>query len=352
MKRERNFEALRTVSMFFIIVIHCLTHGIGGGYGFKATSPITLFNVLFSDFLLIFSSIAVNLYVMISGYFLVDLNFKPSRIARTWIYTCFYSCLIPIVFMTLQIIPFDLVVLGKGFFPISTDAYWFVTQYIGLLILSPFITMVVRQLTYRQYLFLLTGGAFLCVSIIQDFPLAKRFHVAHGNSVWFFAYLYIIAGFIKYHLKRIPFAHLLTLIVFLIILIMGCEVFYGYHGSEIKLYWLDHNALPFILTVLVFILIRQLKVPNNCFWNPFVKFAPYTFGVYLIHDHLLVREWLWTTLSIPSYCEDILYPFIVIGLCSAIFVICVIIESARKRLFSLFKIDTIIAKVDRWSFYS
>ena len=30
MKRESNFEVMRTLAMFFIVVYHCLTHGVGG----------------------------------------------------------------------------------------------------------------------------------------------------------------------------------------------------------------------------------------------------------------------------------------------------------------------------------
>ena len=89
--------------------------------------------------------------------------------------------------MSLGLKPFNIVTLGKSLFPLSTDAYWFVTQYIGLLILSPFLVIMLRHLTYRQYIGLLIGGAFVCLAIIPDFPLGKRFHVAHGNSLISFA---------------------------------------------------------------------------------------------------------------------------------------------------------------------
>ncbi len=350
MKRESNFEVLRTVAMFFIVLYHCLTHGIGDGYGFNCNHPITLANGLFSDFILVFSSIAVNLYVMISGYFLVDKNFKFSRIVRTWTNTCFYSCVVTLVFTAFQFIPFNLISLGKSFFPVSTDAYWFVTQYIGLLILSPFLTIIARQLSYRQYIFLLVGGAFLCLSIIPDFPMAKRYHVAHGNSVWSFAYLFFIAGFIKLHLKNIRMASLLMMTLVLILLVFFCEVVGGYSNGMIHLYWLNYNGIVLILSVVVFILVRQMNVPDNRFWNTLVSVAPYTFGVYLIHDHLLVREWLWSAISIPSYCDNALFPIIVIGLCIVIFLVCSMIDAVRKKLFSLLRIDYLISKTDRWNF--
>lgn len=349
MKRESNFEVLRTIAMFFIVVYHCLTHGVGEEYGFSLSHPISLSNVLFSDLMLVLSSIAVNLYVMISGYFLSDLNFKPSRIVRIWISACFYSCAITLVFMFLSIIPFNIISMGKCCFPISTDAYWFVTQFIGMLLLSPFLAMIVRQLSYHQYIFLLFVGAFLCLSIIPDFPLAKRFHVAHGNSVWSFAYLFLVAGFIKHHLTRFFCTRLLLLTILMCLLLLGCELYMGYQNDYIHLYWFDYNGIPFVLSVLVFIFVRQLKVPESMFWNFLVRFAPYSFGVYLIHDHLLVRDWLWSTISLSNYCDRVFFPFIVIGLCFALFVICAIIDALRKRSFALLRIDNLIVEVDKWA---
>lgn len=352
MRRESNFEVLRTIAMFFVVVYHCLTHGVGGGYGFSMTNAVSFTNFIISDFMLVFSSIAVNLYVMISGYFLVDLDFKLSRIVRTWTNALFYSCIITVLFVTFQLVPFNITTLGKSFFPISTDAYWFVTQYLGLLILSPFLALIARQISYRQYLFLLIGGAFICLSIIPDFPLGKRFHVAHGNSVWSFAYLFFIAGFIKHHVKKQDTARLMAMIIFVTLVLLVYEVVLGYQGDLIKLRWLDYNGVPFILSVLVFLMVRQMAVPENWFWNLLVKAAPYTFGVYLIHDHLLVRDWLWTTLSLRSQCDTLVFPLIVIGLCLAIFAICACIDAIKKRLFAVCMIDNLIAKVDKWSVYS
>lgn len=350
MKRETKFEVLRTVAMFFIVVYHCLTHGIGDNYGFNTDSPITLSNVLFSDFMLIFSSIAVNLYVMTSGFFLVDLNFKASRIVRTWAYACFYSFIITVLFMALAAMPFNAISVGKSLFPISSDAYWFVTQYIGLLILSPFLAVLARQLTCRQYVVLLIGGALICLSIIPDFPLGKRFYVAHGNSVWSFAYLFMMAGFIKHHLKRVPMGRLSMIVVSLIVLILVCEVIGGYKNGSISLYWLNYNGLVLILSVVVFVLVRQLQIPARGLWHLFVKAAPYTFGVYLIHDHLLVRDWLWNMISLSSYGDKLVYPIIVIGICLVIFVVCTAIDAVRKKLFAVIGIDKFITKVDKWSF--
>ena len=350
MKRERHFEVMRTFAMFFIVIYHCLTHGVGGEYGFSTLHPITLVNLTFSDLLLVFSSISVNLYVMVSGYFLADLDFKMSRIVRTWIIACFYSFAITILFMSIGIIPFSIISIGKSLFPLSTDAYWFVTQYIGLLIISPFLAMLVKQMTYRQYLGLLIGGAFICLSIIPDFPLGKRFHVAHGNSVWSFAYLFLIAGFIRHHLKELPSVKLIASIIFVTLIIFGFELFFGIQDRSVHLYWFNYNGIPFILSVLFFIFVKQLHIPETGIWNMLVRLAPYTFGVYLIHDHLIVRDWLWNAMSLLTYCDKMAYPLVILGLCLVIFAIGAMIDDIRKKLFSIFRIDGLIAKVDNLSF--
>lgn len=347
--RESNFEVLRTVAMFFIVVYHCLTHGVGSGYTFSAHSPISLTNFVFSDFMLVFSSISVNIYVMISGYFLCDLNFKASRIVRTWLNACFYCCLVTVLFMCFSLAPFSVVTLGKSFAPISTDAYWFVTQYIGLLILSPFLSLIVRNLSYRQYVWLLIGGAFICLAIIPDFPLAKRFHVAHGNSVWSFAYLFFIAGFVRHHLKRIPMSKLLVSFIIVTLITMAVEIYYGSTNGALYLCWLDYNGLPFVLSVIVFVMIKQTQFSNNWLVNILVKAAPYTFGVYLIHDHLMMRDWLWTKAGLSSFCNQWAYPLVVIGLCVLIFLIGVLVDSFRKRLFDLLKVNTYMTKLDTWA---
>lgn len=350
MERERNFEVLRTLAMFFIVVYHCLTHGVGEEYGFSNVHPASLSNLLFSDFLLVLSSVAVNLYVMISGYFLIDLNFKMSRIVRTWVISCFYLFFISALFMSLDIIPFNIVTIGKSFFPISTDAYWFVTQYIGLLILSPFLSIMLKQLTFRQYIGLLIGGAFICLAIIPDFPLGKRFYVAHGNSLLSFVYLFVVAGFIRHHLKQQPMKKLVTVISVVVLITLACELIVGTHHHISHLVWFDYNGLPFILSVLIFILVKQVQVPNTILWNSLVRLAPYTFGVYLIHDHLLVRGWLWSTFSLTPQCEEWVFPLVAIGICLLIFLICSLIEAIRKKVFEISRFDRLITKTDSWHF--
>jgi len=169
--------------------------------------------------------------------------------------------------------------------------------------------------------------------------------------VWSFAYLFLIAGFIKHYLKRISMGRLLVAASFLTFLTMGCEMFFGYQNDSVFLFWFNYNGLPFLLSVIVFIIVRQMQIPDSGLWKTLVKLAPYTFGVYLIHDHLAVRGWLWSSISLSSVCNQWIYPFVVVGLCCLIFIAAAFLDGLRKKLFTFLGIDRLISKVDRWSFY-
>lgn len=332
--------------MFFIVVYHCLTHGVGSKFFFNTDDVVSLTNVIVSDLLLVFGSIAVNLYVMTSGYFLSDVSFKFSRIIRTWVNACFYSFCIPLLLMLISVTPFDIMTLSKSFFPLSSNTYWYVTQYIGLLILSPFLSILARNMAYRQFIGLLVGGAFLCMAVIPDFPLGKHYYVAHGNSVWSFSYLFMVAAFIRNYVEKISNIILISAICLLTIVIWICELVGGLQNEMLHLYWLDYNGLVTILSVLVFIIFRQMQIPVSWFWNMVVRIAPYTFGVYLIHDHLMLRDRLWPAINISSLRDLWTFIPIVFAICLLIFLTCVVFDAIRKILFSFCHVDSVIGKCD------
>ena len=76
-----------------------------------------------------------------------------------------------------------------------------------------------------------------------------------------------------------------------------------------------------------------------------VKVAPYTFGVYLIHDNTIVREWLWRTFIPDTFSYPMIFYSMVLAV--AIFVACLIIDFLRSKLFVLFRIDTLIQNLSK-----
>ena len=83
MQRESGLEALRILAMLVIIVHHYSVHGVwpGGGIGVQVTL----------DLLSLFGKVGCNLFVMISGYFLVCGRFKSRSLLRTVAENTFYG---------------------------------------------------------------------------------------------------------------------------------------------------------------------------------------------------------------------------------------------------------------------
>lgn len=87
LQKERNssFELLRIISMFLIVMHHYSVHG-----GFDFMIPFSM-KLYFVQCLVMGGKLGVNLFVLISGYFLCKSDFKWKRIIKLEVEVIFYS---------------------------------------------------------------------------------------------------------------------------------------------------------------------------------------------------------------------------------------------------------------------
>ena len=90
-KRNPNIELLRIISMMMVLVLHCLSWG--GALDYR--SGIQLYVYWWLEALAI---VAVDIFVLISGYFLVESKFKVKNVFKiaisgVWIYSVFFTCI-------------------------------------------------------------------------------------------------------------------------------------------------------------------------------------------------------------------------------------------------------------------
>ena len=78
-------ELLRIICMILIVAHHL---GVHGHYGNMQISPLNKFVILL---LKSGGKLGVNVYMLISGYYLVNSSFKLSRLINTLALTLFYS---------------------------------------------------------------------------------------------------------------------------------------------------------------------------------------------------------------------------------------------------------------------
>ena len=161
-QRSVNLDLLRILAMLFIVMYHFFIHGVMHQHttpeqGFFVTvdsSPIEKINFFLSQMLMVVVSTGVNLFVMISGYLLIQKKeLRAKSLIKLWFKVLLYSLTIAIVFCLAGGGSKYLVL--KSLLPLTTNQYWFMLPYFGLMLLAPFIARLISTLTQKQYALLL-----------------------------------------------------------------------------------------------------------------------------------------------------------------------------------------------------
>lgn len=354
--RETNFEVLRSLIMFFIVVWHSLVHGMNFVKMMNITktmpvdlnSFISVFNYLSTGVLMTVTSVAVNCYVLITGYFMINCGFKWNKILHIWVQTAFYSFLIALIVKVTGLESFGYGGLLFSAFPVWNGEYWFVTKYLGLVALAPFLAKMPQVLSRKEYE---TG---LLVMFILNIYLSPYFSYGDiyggGSSLLWFIFLFFVGGYIRLYN---PFTRykgqfgkwfLLCCLLFSAVYVVKDFLLYYIKGQvpDLGLGPFRNNSYEFFTAVLLFLWAKYHTFSSSSIVRFLVKIAPFTFGVYLIHDNNHVRNWLWETLDLTQFSGSCWLLFILLGISIAVFLICILLDYGRSRLFQLFHVKDIL----------
>jgi len=281
-KRQSNIELLRIILMLMIISHHILVHGFGlehlTAQEYKIDSN-TYVELVFNSFLVI----GVNCFVFISGFFGIKFNLK--KVISIVVKAVTYSVSLYLVFCMLSKVEFSIGAFIKSFFPISTNLWWFVTTYVGLYFLSPFLNAGVEKLDYRGLWIVLVGYFVLnCMSSFMFGGISKD-----GYHIFHFIFLYLLGRFMRVNKITVKNPLLVVLFcTFIIGLLVSVSMFLHRTSLAWHLFYYN-NPLIVLSAIALFFLFIDLKINNNGFVN---GLAQCVFGVYMIHDYPLVRVFL------------------------------------------------------------
>ena len=169
--RNSNIELLRIFAMFAIVISHnAMVCGI------DSTKMPLCFNRVFLESMRL-GKLGVAIFVMITGYYMCKTKFKLSRIVSIVLQTLFYSITFFIVFCIVDRNNFDLKNLTYSFFPIITSKYWFVTAFIILSLIIPFLNPVINSISKQKMRVLIIILAFF-THLHRHFLILMHFHMA------------------------------------------------------------------------------------------------------------------------------------------------------------------------------
>ena len=138
--RQSNFELMRIISMFMILVWHIFLYGVN----MDTAAP----NIkLMFDFFRAIMVVHVNSFILVSGYFLVNSSFKMSKLLKINDSVVFYKIVIYLIFAYLGLASVDSISILRNFFPLDLENYWFIRIYMIMYIFSPFYNIFLNSIS-------------------------------------------------------------------------------------------------------------------------------------------------------------------------------------------------------------
>lgn len=334
--RHNGIDLLRILLMLFIVIGHCFTHT-----NLRKLLPFLSDKWLFTWAAQTITVCAVNCFILITAYFMADKNFKSGHIAKLWLKTWVYSVLITCIFWTFKLTPFSVKMTVGTLLPVLSNIWWFITCYILLYILSPFINVGLSNLKNRQFNLLM----FLIVLIFYVLPLFAfffpPFDSSEGMGIIGFITLYITGFYFAKRKFNLPVKKGIFYLILNNIIIFGSKITltaftqkYNIHAGT-GLFYHYNTVFQLVNAVLLFLIFKQInfkKLGGLIFY-----FSSGVFAVYLIHEHPLVRNLLWQTGLKEILLKSSLFGYILLVLTIPfiIFLACIFIDKLLD--FILFK---------------
>lgn len=353
--RNQGLDLLRIICMLMVVTLHYYGHGcLVGDQLVPGTTNWFLGNLLYP-----FSLVAVNCVVLLSGYFQCTSRFKLKRMVSTWVQVAIYSVGLYIA-AKLLFGGFSVSALLKNALPVVTDQYWFVTAYLLMYMVSPFLNCMIRAMGKHLH--------FLCCCILLGI-----FSVAHnmayiydfgdvdgGYTFLWFCILYTVAAYIRLYVPVEGKHHKWGLLTYaLCALGVGLARFVAHYVTTWLLgapmltsFFYSYNSILVVpASIGLFMAMRTVKVEGR--GAKLVGFfAPLAFGVYLIHDHPAVRPSLWSFLKPYDFAGSVWMIPYAVACATGIFLVCCMVEWLRQWIFRLCRIDwainTVSDRVQSW----
>ena len=319
--RQSNFELLRILAMFLVIVIHAdfLSTGLPSPEEYYADwLPVTT-KVLFESI----SIVCVNVFILISGWFGIRPSFKSfSQFA--------FQCLFFYVGLYLLfLIKGDAELSIRGIAQclcLTKEDDWFIKAYIGLYVISPILNKFIE--TSGEKVFRNTLIAFYIFHTLYGCSSSARF-IYHGYSAFSFIGLYLLAAYVRrYGIVFYKWGGVIYLASVVLNTIGYIQQYYTHQSLPVLNY---DNPLVILGALGLLLYFKNLEIGYSKVIN---WLGASSFAVYLFHGNPFIMRKVFIP-SMQFFYENYsgLSCLVVMGAALAgIFLLAVLLDQPRKWL--------------------
>lgn len=354
-QRNASFELLRMISMCMVIVLHALDKSkilasTEGGV-----------NHIISWILESLCIQAVNVYVLISGYFLVKSRFKTTRLVELICQVLFYSVIGLFVGLSFNLFEPGYInnyTLFEFFFPIHANKYWFITKYIIMYLFSPVLALAVNKMSQKK-LSLIIIFLVIYESVVKSISPIIFVPDNLGYDALWFMILFLIAGYIRlYGLKAVD-----TKGKAIGLYVIGAALIFAEnevvsvlnqrtgHFAELKKVAFNYNHIFALLSSIgLFMIVVNGKKIEGKIADIICAVSPMTLGVYLFHENPAIRfKWQEIFGLYDAYTKlSLRFILCLLGAVICMFIVGMCFDFVRKCIFDLIKKLTGRMKITAW----
>lgn len=322
-QRNSSMEILRIIAMFLIIFSHYTAHGVGPVYNETFNGIITA--------LLKTGNLGTDIFVVLSGYFLINSKFSVKKVFTLISQVFFYSVSIYAICCLTSIETFSIRNAVISLFPTTFTQYWFFTTYIVMYLLSPYLNKLLNsssRATHLKMIFI-TGFIWLIIPTFTSRNLAC-------NEFTTFLVLYAIGAYIRKYPDNIISKKKNDTVIVILCTVFICFFTIGILRlfptlSERATFF--HSKQSIFIVLIAVGLVSCFSKIKPIYSKTLNAVAGATFGIYLIHDNRFLRDFMWKNIfRVPEYTDSNFMIVHIILSSIVIFIVCFAIEFARKKL--------------------
>lgn len=175
-----------------------------------------------------------------------------------------------------------------------TVNYWFLSSYLVLCFSAPLLNMVIANMDKKKHALLCIAGFLLiCVYYTTNPFINEMIYVGHSRGIVWFFYLYFVSAYIKKYDIKIKNGVLISVLILLFLMMSAITMVGKTIFGNLNILG-NYSILPFLSSVLIFLLFKDLKINLKWLQRMIVCLAECSFYVYIIQEHDAIRNWYWS----------------------------------------------------------